>query len=190
MPGAEAPPATTEGTRPPPLVVPVYRPRDRWLYDDGYALIVSDVFPDGTTRFVRMDNPDLWQVRSALFWVEMQSARSRRTMLSRSADPLGLFEARVGEPILFERQYDRDGDIIRHETSWVIEGTERVTVPAGSFDTWVLVKRTRSLVSDWTGFERWWYSPAVRNYVRLEYRYGDASVRLRELVNFELADGS
>jgi hypothetical protein len=35
--------------------------------------------------------------------------------------------------------------------------------------------RARSLTDDWTGFERWWYSPQVKNYVRMEYQYGSVT---------------
>ena len=59
-----------------------------------------------------------------------------------------------------------------HASSWTVEGRETITVPAGTFDCWLIVWRTRSLRSDWTGFERWWYSPQAQNYVRMEYKYG------------------
>jgi hypothetical protein len=51
----------------------------------------------------------------------------------------------------------------------------------------VIVWRTRSLRSDWTGFERWWYSPDVQNYVRMEFKYGSEADGSRVLMNYRLA---
>jgi len=45
----------------------------------------------------------------------------------------------------------------------------------------VVVMRTRNPETGWTGFERWWYAPEARHYVRLEYRYGDQPVGSRVL---------
>jgi hypothetical protein len=41
--------------------------------------------------------------------------------------------------------------------------------------------------SDWTGFERWWYSPQVQNYVRVEYKYGPEEAGSRVLMRYNLA---
>jgi hypothetical protein len=43
--------------------------------------------------------------------------------------------------------------------------------------------RTRSLTSNWTGYERWWYAPSVRNYVRMEYKYGESPENARVLLS-------
>ena len=44
--------------------------------------------------------------------------------------------------------------------------------------------RSRNAATNWTGFERWWYSPEVRHYVRMEYRYGKHPVSSRVLMDF------
>jgi hypothetical protein len=69
-----------------------------------------------------------------------------------------------------------------------VEGREEITTPAGTFNAWIIVWRSRSLDSTWTGFERWWYAPAVSNYVRMEYKYGDTPPRSRVLMRYRLSD--
>src|SRR5207248_2444628 len=41
---------------------------------------------------------------------------------------------------------------------------------------------------NWTGFERWWYSPEVQQYVRLEYKYGAGDTASRVLMRYHLAE--
>ena len=65
-------------------------------------------------------------------------------------------------------------------------GREVVTVPAGQFDCVVLVMRARSLSGDWTGYERWWFSPQAQGYVRMEYRYGPDAEGSRVLMTYAL----
>ena len=48
--------------------------------------------------------------------------------------------------------------------------------------------RTRSLKTDWTGYERWWYSPKAKNYVRMEYKYGESPESSRVLMSYSLAE--
>jgi hypothetical protein len=77
-----------------------------------------------------------------------------------------------------------------HASSWSVEGRETITVPAGTFDCWLIVWRSRSLRSDWTGFERWWYSPQAQNYVRMEYKYGPDAEGSRVLMRYQIGGQS
>lgn len=92
-------------------------------------------------------------------------------------------------PLTFRREYLSNGKLVVHASSWSVEGRERITVPAGTFDCWVIVWRERSLRSNWTGFERWWYSPETQQYVRMEYKYGDQEPASRVLMRYRLAPG-
>ena len=92
-----------------------------------------------------------------------------------------------GRPLVFTREYLSGRNLRVHVTSWTVEGREVVSVPAGEFETWVVVMRTRSIKTDWTGFERWWYSPTVQNYVRMEYKYGDSEESSRVLMSYSLS---
>jgi len=163
--------------------VPQYQRGERWLYSDGYGMVVVDA-AGPKARFQRLDDPKQYFVADGVFREEAQSRSALRKTVFQSADPAKLYTAKRGEPVVYVREYTKDKALIRHNVSWTIEGTERVTVPAGTFDAIILTKRVRSLTGVWTGYERWWYVPAVKNYVRMEYKYGDAPDSARVLTQY------
>lgn len=177
--------ATSATTASVALAVPSYQVGDAWQYSDGYALRVAATDGD-TTRFARTDTPGRWMDRTGLFRTAMRSPEALREEVFRSDDPMVFYAAGRNEPVVYIREYLRNGVLVRHRTSWVKEGSERITVPAGTFDTVVFTMRTRSLTGNWTGFERWWYSPEVRNYVRLEFKYGDTPDSARVLTSYSV----
>jgi hypothetical protein len=181
--------STTAQASPAPLETGPERPAwtkgDRWAWSDEYALQVSKIEGKKTT-FNRTDADDQWQQRDGIFWTGTQSASTLRQLVFRSADPSGLFPLAVGKEVVFDREYLANGELRRHRTSWVVEGKARIEVPAGAFDTWIITRRTRSIVSNWAGFERWWYSPEAKHYARLEYQYGDGAPGVRVLMEYDV----
>ena len=169
------------------IPLPSYVVDSKWSYSDGYAIQISEVSENGKAKFVRTDAEDQWFVRKAIFREESQSRKIHRLVVFRTADPMALFSAKLNQPIVHIREYMRNGELVRHRTSWVIEGKEKITVPAGTFDTWVLVMRTQSLTSNWRGYERWYYSPEISGYARLEFKYGEAPDGARGLMSYDLA---
>ena len=149
-----------------------------WHYSDGYAVKVS----------VRLAA----RARCSTGWTRRASGSRARASsattppappppATRSTAPFPTMPAcqPVGrKPLTFQREYLNNGKLMVHASSWTVEGRETITVPAGTFDCWVIVWRTRSLRSDWTGFERWWYSPQAQNYVRMEYQIWPRARRL------------
>lgn len=181
-PVALTPPAPVAPVR---LSKPQWKVGDRWTYSDGYGMQVSEVNGD-LARFQRTDDSGQWFVNRGLFRERTKSRKAQRDVVFRSDNPDRLYGMPLGEPVVFIREYTNNGELVRHSTSWVAEGRETISVPAGTFDTIVLVMRTRSLTGNWTGYERWWYSPAARNYVRLEYKYGEAPESARVLTALDL----
>jgi hypothetical protein len=165
---------------------PIWVPGDTWRYSDGYDLGVSTVMGNDTT-FKRLDMPDDWMVRRSLFKMRSKQGDILREVVYRTKDPEELFPLAIGKQVVFLEEYLRAGELIRRNTSWTVEGQETIQVPAGTFYCWVLVMRTRSLQSNWVGSERWWYSPDVKHYVRLEYRYGTEPAGARVLRSYHLA---
>ncbi len=157
----------------------------RWLYDDGYGLVVENAGPGGA-RLRRLDDPGQWQVRRGFLRDSSQSVRTFRKLLYRSIDAERARILHRDRPLVFTREYTANGTRRVHATSWRYEGRQRISVPAGDFDTQIVVMRTRNRATGWTGFERWWYSPRVGSYVRLEYRYGAMPVQSRVLVDYSL----
>jgi hypothetical protein len=175
--------ATAEDFSGPVVVAPRWVRGDRWVYSDGYGLQVVGVEGD-ITRFRRLDDPGQWFTRHGFLRQEAQSSTAHRRVVFRSIDAAEARTLQMRRPVVFTREYTSNQEPRVHRTSWILEGRETITVPAGTFDTWVIVMRTRNAATNWTGFERWWYSPEVRNYVRLEYRYGKHPVSSRVLMDF------
>lgn len=157
-----------------------------WLWSDGYGLRVKGV-KDNLTVFVRTDAPGQWYSRRGFLREEAQDATRFRKLMYRTIKPDSGMVLVAGKPLAFTREFLSDNEQRVHLTSWMVEGRERVSVPAGTFDCWIIVMRTRSLKTDWTAFERWWYSDKVQNYVRLEYRYGPHPAGSRVLMSYQLA---
>ncbi|MEI8394245.1 MAG: hypothetical protein WCF85_05875 [Rhodospirillaceae bacterium] len=183
-----APPASGKSVRASLEAMVLSKPRwqtgDEWRYSDGYGARVVEVGPV-LTRFQRLDAPSQWFVSNGFFREKTQSGAALRQTVFRSENPDRFYTAPLGQPVVFVREYLRDKKMVRHQTSWVVESKEAITVPAGTFDTFVIVMRTRSLTSNWTGYERWWYAPAVKNYVRMEYKYGQSPEGARVLLSYK-----
>src|SRR5581483_981557 len=160
-----------------------------WHYSDGYAVKVASVSPKGTL-FQRLDAPGQSFMRNGFIRTDSTSATATRKAIYRTVPDNAGESLSAAKPLTFQREYLNNGKLMVHASSWTVEGRETITVPAGTFDCWVIVWRTRSLRSDWTGFERWWYSPEAQNYVRLEFKYGSEADGSRVLMNYRLAAAS
>lgn len=163
---------------------PEWQVGDRWRYNDGYGMRVEAV-DSGLVTFRRLDDATQWVKRRGFLRETAQSATTLRQVIYRSIPADAGQRLNAASPLVFTREYTANKRMLVHNTSWVVEGREKVTVPAGSFDSYIIVMRTRNAATGWTGFERWWYAPEVRNYVRMEYRYGQQPIGSRVLVSFE-----
>ena len=66
-----------------------------------------------------------------------------------------------------------------------VEGTERVSVPAGTFDTYVITCRRYSDSSHkWRATRRFYYAPDLGHYVMQEDRYRSRPDKKRQLVSY------
>jgi hypothetical protein len=167
---------------------PDWKPGSEWRYSDGYGLKITSTSSQGTV-FERIDAPGQWFSRIGFIRKDAASASVTRNSIYRTVPNDAGMSLSAAAPLTFQREYMADGKLMVHASSWTVEGRETITVPAGTFDCWVIVWRTRSLRSDWTGFERWWYSPQAQNYVRLEYKYGAAPLGSRVLMQYHLGAG-
>ncbi len=168
------------------LPAPQWREGSEWRYSDGYNIRVSST--NGLlTVFERLDAPGQWFSRFGFLRQDSVGPDGIRQSIYRTISPYEGTELSLERPLTFQREYLKNGETVVHATSWSVEGRDQITVPAGTFDCWVIVWRTRSLDSNWTGFERWWYSPEARNYVRMEYKYGAMAAQSRVLMHYDLA---
>jgi len=171
------------------VTAPTWGVGSEWHYSDGYAVKVASVSPKGTL-FQRLDAPGQSFMREGFIRTDSVSATATRKAIYRTVPDSAGSTLSAAKPLTFQREYLNNGKLMVHASSWTVEGRETITVPAGTFDCWVIVWRTRSLRSDWTGFERWWYSPQAQNYVRMEFKYGPEPDGSRVLMNYHLASST
>lgn len=181
--GAESTRAANQSAEALAVPAPAWQVGDTWAYSDGYGLSVAAA-DGGLTSFRRTDDPEQWFSRKGFLRQDAQSSTTLRSVVYRSIPVSAAATLTSNAPLVFTREFTANGKTRVHSTSWVVEGKERISVPAGDFDCYVIVMRTRNPETGWTGFERWWYAPEVRNYVRLEYRYGDKPIGSRVLTGF------
>jgi len=166
-----------------PTGPPQWHVGDTWQYSDGYGLEVTELQGEIAT-LERTDRSGDWIKRKGLFKMDSMSNGVRRQVVFRSTNPAELFPLEVGNKVVFNREYLADKKLKVHQTTWYVEGKETIEVPAGVFDCWVLIWKTNSTTSHWVGYEKWWYSPEVGNFVRMEYRYGRPPGSSRVLLSF------
>jgi hypothetical protein len=168
---------------------PQWRTGSSWEYSDGYQLRVGSV-ANGTAVFERLDAPGQWFSMRGFLRQDAASATAKRQTVYRTVPPGAGDSLSAAAPLTFQREYLSNSQLIVHATSWTVEGRETITVPAGTFDCWIIVWRARSLKGNWTGFERWWYSPEAQLYVRMEYKYGNVPTASRVLMHYTPGSGN
>lgn len=75
-----------------------------------------------------------------------------------------LFPLQVGKAVEFTRNWAGEAWRDRIE----VTGSERVTVPAGTFETYLLLRRSEQIGSDWRAEQRTWYAPELGWVVKFE----------------------
>jgi len=75
-----------------------------------------------------------------------------------------LFPLEVGQAVAFTRRWA--GHAWRDQIE--VTGVERVEVPAGSYDTFVLLRRSEQTDGDWRAEQRVWYAPELGWVVKFE----------------------
>jgi len=181
---APRPAVTTDAVQ-----APQWRVGSTWDYSDGYQLRVASV-AGGTTMFERLDAPGQWFSMRGFLRQDAASGTAKRQTIFRTVPPVAGDTLSAAQPLTFQREYLSNNQLVVHATSWTVEGRETITVPAGTFDCWVMVWRARSLKGNWTGFERWWYSPEAQLYVRMEYKYGMMQTASRVLMHYTPGSGN
>lgn len=92
-----------------------------------------------------------------------------------------LFPLQIGKAVSFTRRWAGQAWRDRIE----VIGTERVSVPAGTFDTFVLLRVSEQLDSDWRAEQRTWYAPALGWVVKFEGYNNKGSGERWQAVSFD-----
>jgi len=92
-----------------------------------------------------------------------------------------LFPLQVGKAVSFVRRWAGGAWRDRIE----VQGTERVVVPAGTFDTYVLLRRSEQIDSDWRAEQRSWYAPELGWVVKFEGYNSRGAGERWQAINFD-----
>lgn len=92
-----------------------------------------------------------------------------------------LFPLQKGKAVSFTRRWAGQAWRDRIE----VTGTERVNVPAGSFDTFVLLRVSEQVNSDWRAEQRTWYAPELGWVVKFEGYNNKGSGERWQAVSFD-----
>lgn len=193
------------------LELPVWEKGDYWEYSDGIAMLVTKVVdtndygvklsPEQRITHFKITLPsesagksdpeeENWVEKRGFFNQITVSKGKKREQIFRSKNPNAIFGKNAVRNITFLREFTIEDESSkkkenkRHYTSWrVLQNEIEITVPQGTYkNCWILLKQSDSLISSWNGYEKWWYCPEIRNYVRLEYKYGDKTTGARVLI--------
>lgn len=92
-----------------------------------------------------------------------------------------LFPLEVGKSVGFVRRWAGGAWRDRIE----VQGIERITVPAGTFDTFVLLRHSEQIGSDWRAEQRSWYAPDLGWVVKFEGFNSRGAGERWQAVNFD-----
>mgnify|MGYP007017144063 CR=1 FL=1 len=169
--------------------LPTYDVGEAFTYDDGRTDVVIARRGDKVTW--RTGNGVIQKgYRNFLIpFFEWQN-RTSRSRSQITAKPNMLWPLATGKEQSFEvKQTVTSNDGLtsnEFEQSWqcVVEGTEKITVPAGTFDTYrISCFRYLPGTSFWRQTRTFNYAPAVGHYVMREDTYASLPSRRRELVS-------
>jgi hypothetical protein len=170
--------------------LPNYTVGEYFTFDDGSSRMVAAVSGEWVT----------WQYKTgtvtkgyrnfiipALTWTSVHRHSEGKT----TAPADLLWPLAVGK----KGTYDFQQTISKHDgtesnelsRSWScsVKGTERVKVPAGTFDTYVIAcNRYSSTSHKWRASRRFYYAPELGHYVMQEDRYRSRPDKKRELVSY------
>ena len=92
-----------------------------------------------------------------------------------------LFPLQVGKAVTFTRRWAGEAWHDRIE----VQGTERITVPAGTFDTFVLLRVSEQVGGAWRAEQRVWYAPKLGWVVKFEGYNNQGAGERWQAVNFD-----
>lgn len=170
--------------------LPSYQPGEFFIYDNGMSMIATESAKDSVNW--RYGNG---AVSSGYrnFLVPQLSWESNTNKGKRASDaiPNILWPLSVGKSARFgvnQTLLDKTNGLTeetnrRWECS--VKATERVSVPAGNFDTYVVsCERYSTGGNEWRGRHTYYFSPDVRHYVKLDRDYANRPSKSEQLVRY------
>ena len=174
----------------PAAALPEYAVGEFFAFDDGRAVVVTAVSNEQVTwRYSNGTTSTGYRnfILPALAW----KSANRRGEATSTAPPHMLWPLAAGNRGHYNTHQVITGNDQAGSTQlfrqWYcsVEGTQRVSVPAGSFDTYVIAcDRYSSTGQSWRATRRYYYAPDLGHYVIREDQYRSRPVRTRQLVAY------
>lgn len=184
--------ARTDGPTLRPAPMPAYGVGDGFAFDNGRTYTVSAVDETKITWEAGDDygyatRPNFVLPSLSWWWVRTDGTRASGTAAS-DAPPDTLWPLKVGNRVAYVSQdtyKEGEGKTSSFQQMWKcwVAGTEAVSVPAGSFDTFEVVC-DRSYDGYWSQRSRWFYAPAIGHYVRRVFDFPNADSQTINLVAY------
>ncbi len=174
----------------PAAALPEYAVGEYFAFDDGRSAVVTAVSNQQVTWHYNNGATSTGYrnfILPALTW-QRNGSRGKATS-SAPADMLwplatgkrGQYQSRQ----VITRNDQANATQLSRQWYCSVEGTKRVSVPAGSFDTYVIAcERYSSTGQSWRATRRYYYAPDLGHYVIREDQYRNRPGRVRQLVAY------
>jgi hypothetical protein len=189
-------PPTPGGLRPQPAEllaparVPVLEPGSSFVFrrGDGEEIVSRVVAVDGEDVTWEADDGWTWTGKAPFWPVERWQGESSEGSQEIRGDVSALYPLAIGEAAA----YRYSGRSTQQPAGWSgagrcsVAAAERITVPAGTFDTFKIVCEQGEDLSDPYRVRTWWYAPAIGHHVATLHRTRDGAIdQLEQLVRYE-----
>ena len=169
--------------------LPSYQPGEYFIYDSGLAKIA--VKTDDTIVHWKYGN-DATSRGFSNFLIPPLSWKTTINSGESSTDvsPSFLWPLRVGSLGVFtisQSITDQSGAVEEVNRTWECrgDGFERVSVPAGNFDTYVIpCNRYAVTTKKWRGRTTYYYSPEIMHYVKIKKEYTGQPAVIEQLTRY------
>ena len=173
-----------------PASLPMYSPGEYFILDNSFGMTVASV-KGGLVAWKYSNNATGEGYNDFLIPLIRSERVGQRTETVSSVSRTDLWPLDNNKEAKFETIqtiFTTDASLTREvRRTWncIVEGTARVTVPAGTFDTFVVrCDRFSGTDRGWRGSDRYYYSPDLNHYVMLEQASAKRSVKTKKLTGY------
>jgi len=167
--------------------LPTYQPGEYFFYDSGLSMIAT-ASDDGLVEWKYGSGATSTGYANFLIPQLSWESNPDRSESTTDASPNFLWPLNVGKSGRFNitqtliKNESSPPDEIKRTWECKVEGTEKVVVPAGKYDTYVVsCSRYSTDDKDWRGRHRYYYSPDIRHYVMVEKDYARRTSTIERL---------
>lgn len=170
--------------------LPTYSPGEFFEYDNGLSMIVTESSNGMVSWKYANGSASSGYANFLVPKLTWEATGSKGTSTTNAAKdflwPLNF--GGFGRYDITQTIHEADGRVpetLGRRWECSVDGSERVSVPAGDFDTYVVsCNRYSSDDNEWRGRHTYYYSPDIRHYVKLEKRYVNRSTRIEQLKSY------